>query len=177
MSIPCYSPILSSLHGDSFFCFGNQGFGEHIRGMQTAALCSAASQEVGKGEGVRIANYLCNGNYAVSGGIPGCEVVERIAKPDYKARMTVRLAVAGAFHTDFMQPAVEKLRSAFSELHSPSTFLLLTPPPPPPGRHRSPTQACTTIFHQGVMYPISYLDNGLSCHVQRDPHSNSMICC
>ena len=26
--------------------------------------------------------------------------------------MTVRLAVAGAFHTDFMQPAVEKLRQA-----------------------------------------------------------------
>ena len=26
--------------------------------------------------------------------------------------MTVRLAVAGAFHTDFMQPAVERLREA-----------------------------------------------------------------
>lgn len=26
--------------------------------------------------------------------------------------MTVRLAVAGAFHTDFMQPAVERLRQA-----------------------------------------------------------------
>ena len=80
--------------------------------MQTATLCTAASQEVGEGEGVRIANYLCNGNYAVSGGIPGCEAVERLAKPEYKARMTVRLAVAGAFHTHFMQPAVEKLRFA-----------------------------------------------------------------
>lgn len=29
-----------------------------------------------------------------------------------QARMTVRLAVAGAFHTDFMQPAVERLRQA-----------------------------------------------------------------
>ena len=31
------------------------------------------------------------------------------AKPDFKARMAVKLAVAGAFHTDFMAPAVPKL--------------------------------------------------------------------
>lgn len=29
---------------------------------------------MGADEGVRIANFLCNGNYAVSGGLPGCEV-------------------------------------------------------------------------------------------------------
>lgn len=29
-------------------------------------------------------------------------------------RMTVRLAVAGAFHTDFMQPAVEALQEALA---------------------------------------------------------------
>ena len=29
--------------------------------------------EVGPQEGVRIANFLCSGNYAVSGGLPGCE--------------------------------------------------------------------------------------------------------
>ena len=73
-------------------------------------LCRAASEQVGPDDGVRIANYLCNGNYAISGGLPGCEVVEKIAKPDFKARMTVRLSVAGAFHTHFMQPAEERLR-------------------------------------------------------------------
>ena len=31
-----------------------------------------------------------------------------------QARMTVKLAVAGAFHTDFMQPAVERLRGALA---------------------------------------------------------------
>ena len=31
---------------------------------------------------------------------------------DFKARMTVKLAVAGAFHTHFMKPAEEKLRCA-----------------------------------------------------------------
>jgi [acyl-carrier-protein] S-malonyltransferase len=79
----------------------------------TAELCAAASAEVPAGQGVRVANFLCNGNYAVSGGVAGCEAVERLAK-GFKARMTVRLAVAGAFHTDFMQPAVGKLEEALA---------------------------------------------------------------
>lgn len=36
------------------------------------------------------------------------------AHPVRQVRMTVKLAVAGAFHTDFMQPAVEKLRGALA---------------------------------------------------------------
>lgn len=80
---------------------------------KVAELCEAATAEVGAEKGVRIANYLCNGNYAISGGIEGCEAVERLAK-SFKARMTVRLAVAGAFHTDYMQPAVEKLQEALA---------------------------------------------------------------
>merc|ERR1719384_1421161 len=62
-------------------------------------LCEAASEK--SGESIRIANYLCKGNYAVSGSSKACDVVADIAKPDFKARMTVKLAVAGAFHTDF----------------------------------------------------------------------------
>lgn len=42
--------------------------------LQVNELCEAANKEVGAEEGVRIANFLCNGNYAVSGGVPGCEV-------------------------------------------------------------------------------------------------------
>lgn len=42
--------------------------------MQVNELCEAANKEVGEENGVRIANLLCNGNYAVSGGLPGCEV-------------------------------------------------------------------------------------------------------
>ncbi|PSC67477.1 malonyl-acyl carrier mitochondrial [Micractinium conductrix] len=78
---------------------------------KVAELCEAASKEVAAGQGVQIANFLCNGNYAVSGGIAGCEALEKLAK-SFKARMTVRLAVAGAFHTDFMAPAREKLQAA-----------------------------------------------------------------
>jgi len=76
-------------------------------------LCDAANEEVNDENRVQIANYLCTGNYAVSGGIKGVEVVEAKAK-SFKARMTVRLAVAGAFHTRFMEPAVSRLEAALA---------------------------------------------------------------
>ncbi|CAN0903920.1 Malonyl-CoA-acyl carrier protein transacylase, mitochondrial [Linum grandiflorum] len=76
-------------------------------------LCDAANQEVDEAEKVQIANFLCTGNYAVSGGVKGVEVVEAKAK-SFKARMTVRLAVAGAFHTSFMEPAVSRLEAALA---------------------------------------------------------------
>ncbi|KAK9664577.1 hypothetical protein RND81_14G053000 [Saponaria officinalis] len=76
-------------------------------------LCDAANEEVPEEERVQIANFLCPGNYAVSGGVKGIEVVEAKAK-SFKARMTVRLAVAGAFHTKFMEPAVSRLESALA---------------------------------------------------------------
>ena len=60
-------------------------------------LCEAASEK--SGSKIQIANFLCKGNYAVSGEASACDTVAEIAKPDFKARMTVKLAVAGAFHT------------------------------------------------------------------------------
>ena len=39
-----------------------------------------------------------------------------LAKPEFKARMAVKLAVAGAFHTDFMAPAVSKLEAVLQEV-------------------------------------------------------------
>lgn len=60
-------------------------------------LCGAASEK--SGAQVQIANYLCKGNYAVSGASSACDAVAELAKPDFGARMTVKLAVAGAFHT------------------------------------------------------------------------------
>jgi hypothetical protein len=48
--------------------------------------------QVGADKAIKIANFLCPGNYAVSGSIEGCEAVERLGKdPAFKARMTVRM--------------------------------------------------------------------------------------
>ncbi|WJZ89161.1 hypothetical protein VitviT2T_008400 [Vitis vinifera] len=83
-------------------------------------LCDAANEEVDEDNKVQIANFLCPGNYAVSGGVKGVEAVEAKAK-SFKARMTVRLAVAGAFHTHFMEPAVSRLEAtlAATEIRTP----------------------------------------------------------
>jgi len=72
-------------------------------------LCAKAEEL--SGSKIQIANYLCAGNYAVSGAKTACAKVAEIAKPDFKARMTVPLSVAGAFHTDFMAPAVDELKA------------------------------------------------------------------
>ncbi|KAH6837196.1 EMBRYO DEFECTIVE 3147 [Perilla frutescens var. hirtella] len=87
-----------------------------IIGLDSAkvqALCDAANEDVDEANKVQIANFLCTGNYAVSGGLKGIEAVEAKAK-SFKARMTVRLAVAGAFHTGFMEPAVSRLEGALA---------------------------------------------------------------
>mmetsp|Transcript_11886 Transcript_11886/g.23049 ORF Transcript_11886/g.23049 Transcript_11886/m.23049 type:complete len:410 (+) Transcript_11886:66-1295(+) len=79
---------------------------------KTEELCKKASDDSGKT--VQIANYLCKGNYTVSGAKEACAKLAEIAKPEFKARMAVPLAVAGAFHTDFMAPAVEPLKTALA---------------------------------------------------------------
>jgi [acyl-carrier-protein] S-malonyltransferase len=80
--------------------------------VKVGELCAMASEK--SGEQIQIANYLCNGNYAVSGTTKACAAVTELAKPEFKARMTVKLAVAGAFHTDFMKPAVASLEKVLS---------------------------------------------------------------
>ena len=81
---------------------------------KVSELCKAASEA--SGGQVAIANYLCNGNYACSGSMDAVEKVMEMAKPDFKARMAVKLAVAGAFHTDFMAPAVKTLEEVLKEV-------------------------------------------------------------
>jgi len=77
-------------------------------------VCEAAAKATGSK--IQIANYLCPGNYAVSGAKDACAKVAEIAKPEFKARMTVPLAVAGAFHTDFMSPAVPQLKAVLDTI-------------------------------------------------------------
>jgi [acyl-carrier-protein] S-malonyltransferase len=62
---------------------------------------------------IRIANYLCPGNTVLSGARPACaRAVELVEKAGGKA---VLLAVAGAFHTEIMKPADERLAHALTE--------------------------------------------------------------
>ncbi|MEX0587079.1 MAG: ACP S-malonyltransferase [Pirellulales bacterium] len=73
------------------------------------SLCDQARES----EVLQIANYLCPGNIAVSGSIEACRRVAELASAA-GAMKTVPLAVAGAFHTPLMQPAVEALAAALA---------------------------------------------------------------
>jgi [acyl-carrier-protein] S-malonyltransferase len=73
-------------------------------------LCAKA-QHAGS---VQVANHLCPGQIVVSGTKAGCDEVEKLA-PDMGAMKTIRLAVAGAFHTDIMKPADQTLAAALEK--------------------------------------------------------------
>lgn len=60
-----------------------------------AAAAQAASEAAGPGKVVQIANYLCPGNYAVSGAKEACEQVEKLGK-SYGARYAPAPAPAPA---------------------------------------------------------------------------------
>ncbi len=70
------------------------------------ALCAEA-RTAGR---LEIANLLCPSNIVVSGDRAACEAVERLVEA--AGGRSVRLAVAGAFHTDIMKPADEALAAA-----------------------------------------------------------------
>ncbi|MBA4188639.1 MAG: [acyl-carrier-protein] S-malonyltransferase [Planctomycetaceae bacterium] len=62
---------------------------------------------------LEMANYLCPGNTALSGVLPAIERIEKLCVEKGGIR-TVRLPVAGAFHTVLMKPADEKLAAALA---------------------------------------------------------------
>ena len=71
-------------------------------------VCVAARQS----EVLQIANFLCPGNYAVSGHRAACDRLEPLVNE--AGGRTVRLAVAGAFHTPLMKPADEAMADVFA---------------------------------------------------------------
>jgi [acyl-carrier-protein] S-malonyltransferase len=63
---------------------------------------------------LRVANFLGPSNVVLSGDIAACEAAERRAAS--MGARTVRLAVAGAFHTDLMRPADQALAAALEKV-------------------------------------------------------------
>ncbi|HVS37307.1 MAG TPA: ACP S-malonyltransferase [Gemmataceae bacterium] len=80
------------------------------------ALCDDLTAKVGL---IQIANLLCPGNTVVSGAKQACDAIETAVEA--KGGRTIRLAVAGAFHTPFMRPADETLAAALAgvRIHPP----------------------------------------------------------
>lgn len=80
------------------------------------SLCDEARQD-----GVlRVANLLCPGNIVVSGSRDACARLAALAE-GAGAMKVIPLAVAGAFHTSLMQPAMDRLAAVLAgvEIRSP----------------------------------------------------------
>ncbi len=63
---------------------------------------------------LEVANLLCPGNIVLSGGHVACDAVEKLAEA--AGGRTIRLPVAGAFHTVLMKPADETLARALASV-------------------------------------------------------------
>jgi len=79
--------------------------------VQVEALCEKARA----GETLQIANFLCPDNIVISGTNGACERAAELA-PALGAMKAVPLAVAGAFHTQIMRPADERLAEAMARV-------------------------------------------------------------
>ncbi len=117
------------------------------------ALCDEAR---GPDEILQIANHLCPGNIAISGSNSACERAAALADK-YGAMKAVPLAVAGAFHTPIMQPAVERLAKALAgvPLHKPQRPVISNVDAQP---HDDP-EAIRDLLIQQVVSPVRWEDS------------------
>ena len=78
---------------------------------QVEELCDRA-----RGDDIlQVANLLCPGNIVISGNNAACQRAADMA-PTAGAMKAIPLAVAGAFHTPIMAPAVERLAAALADV-------------------------------------------------------------
>ncbi|GAA5508123.1 ACP S-malonyltransferase [Novipirellula caenicola] len=86
-----------------------------ILGLDLEKVQAVCDQSRQGDEVLQPANLLCPGNIAVSGHLSAIDRVESAAQ-EAGAMKTVRLSVAGAFHTSLMQSAVAKLGEALESI-------------------------------------------------------------
>jgi [acyl-carrier-protein] S-malonyltransferase len=113
---------------------------------QVEELCGKA-RDAGT---LEIANLLCPGNIVVSGTKAACDKIAALAE-ETGAR-TVRLAVAGAFHTVLMKPADEALAEVLAgvEIRSPRIPVLSNVDAQP---HTDPAEIRGLLVRQ-VLQPV-----------------------
>jgi len=78
--------------------------------VQVISLCEEASQ----GELLVAVNFNCPGQIVLSGTVGACQRAAGLAEK-YGAMKAVPLSVAGAFHSEMMNPAAEELENALAD--------------------------------------------------------------
>lgn len=84
-----------------------------ILGWERARVESLCDEVRQPGEVLQVANLLCPGNIVISGSKDACQRAAAAAT-EAGAMKAIPLKVAGAFHTDLMRPAVERLAKALA---------------------------------------------------------------
>jgi [acyl-carrier-protein] S-malonyltransferase len=82
-----------------------------VLGPEAAEVEALVAEARGAGT-LEVANLLCPGNTVVSGTAAAIDAACKLAES--RGLRTIRLAVAGAFHTDLMKPADQKLAEALA---------------------------------------------------------------
>lgn len=77
---------------------------------KVSELCAKVLEDL-PGETLKEANFLCPNNIVLSGSKAACDLASQLAG-EFGAMKATALAVAGAFHTQMMKPADEKLAAA-----------------------------------------------------------------
>jgi [acyl-carrier-protein] S-malonyltransferase len=125
-----------------------------LLGMDVADVEVIVSEARSAGT-LEIANYLCPGNIVVSGAAAAIDRVEQLCQEKGGIR-AARLAVAGAFHTNIMRPADEKLAAALAAV-------TLTAPRVPvwsnvDGRPHADPAVIRELLVQQVLSPVRWED-------------------
>jgi [acyl-carrier-protein] S-malonyltransferase len=117
--------------------------------VEVEKLCEKARN----GDILEIANLLCPGNIVISGTNDACERAAEMAQ-SCGAMKAMPLAVAGAFHTKIMQPAVERLEQALSivPMHKPRIPVIANYDAKP---HADPEEIRRLLMHQ-VLSPVRW---------------------
>jgi [acyl-carrier-protein] S-malonyltransferase len=113
-------------------------------------------RECAQGEVLQVANLLCPGNIAVSGTKAACQRIAEAATAA-GAMKVIPLAVAGAFHTPIMQPAVERLTAALqkAKLQKPRIPVVSNVDAQP---HEDPEEIRQLLIQQ-VVNPVRWEDS------------------
>lgn len=127
-----------------------------VLGLERVQVESICQQVHSEGDFLRVANLLCPGNIVVSGTQSACERVPELADAA-GAMKTIPLAVAGAFHTEIMKPADEKLAQALegTEIQPPQIPVVSNVDAQP---HSDPAEIRDLLIRQ-VLQPVRWEDS------------------
>lgn len=126
-----------------------------ILGMERVQVQSVVDQTRGA-DILEIANMLCPGNIVISGTNAACERAAELAEKS-GAMKAVPLAVAGAFHTRIMEPALAKLSAGLAKvkMHDPKIPVVSNVDAKP---HANPEEIRALLVKQ-VVNPVRWEDS------------------